>query len=186
MANERQRQLMQEALDEKLAPEEQAELRSYLDTSVRDAVMYQRLKDVDTMLRDAPHERAPHRLAASIMARLAEMAESMDPRHLSRLSGLALAMSLALVAAVMIPALVLVSWLLLTALGAGAGLVAAIEVVVALLAVILGMAEALLHQMQVFLNANPGLLAVMIGLIPVSLIWLIRFAPRKRTSDAAS
>jgi anti-sigma factor RsiW len=181
MANERQKRLMQKALDEPLAPEEQAELRTHLDSSIRDAQAYKRLQEVDTMLRRAPHERAPQRLAATIMARLAEMAERMDPR-LSRISGLALAVALALVGGVMIPVLLLAGWFLLAALFSGAGLVAAIERVVALLAVLIGLAEALLLRIQLFLAANPGLLVLMIGLIPISLGWLIRFAPRKRTA----
>ncbi len=185
MANERQKRLMQEALDENLAPEERAELRSYLDSDVRDAVSYQRLQQVDTMLRRAPHERAPQRLAATIMARLAEMAERMDPR-LSRISGLALAVALGLVAAVMLPVLALVVWLAITVIGSGAGLVAAIERVAALLTVVIGLAQSLMGELQALLAANPELLVLLIGMIPVSLIWLIRFAPRKRTSDAAS
>ncbi len=183
MANERQKRLMQQALDAELAPEEEAELRRHLASSARDAQAYQRLQTVDTMLRSAPHERAPKRLAATIMARLAEMAEQMDPRQLSRISGLALAVALGLVGAVMMPLLALTGWLLLTVIGSGAGLVAAIERVVALLAVILNMAETLLQQLHSFLAANPELLVLMIGLIPVSLLWLIRFAPRKRADS---
>ncbi|MAS37719.1 MAG: hypothetical protein CL610_27230 [Anaerolineaceae bacterium] len=176
---------MQQALDEQLAPDEQAELRRHLDSSVRDAQAYQRLQEVDATLRTAPHERAPHRLAATIMARLAEMAERMDPR-LSRISGLALAVGLALVGAVMIPIFVLAGWLLLTAIASGAGLVAAIERIVGLLAIMMGLAENMLHQLQAFLSAHPELLAIMIGLIPVSMFWLLWYAPRKRASDAVS
>ena len=52
--------------------------------------------------------------------------------------------------------------------------------------VVLNLAESLLHQVQVFLAANPELLVVMIGLIPISLIWLLRFSPRRRRhSDTA-
>jgi ferric-dicitrate binding protein FerR (iron transport regulator) len=174
---------MQESLDEALAPAEKAELRQHLDSSVRDAQMYERLQQVDTMLRNAPHERAPRRLAALIMARIAEVAEQMDPR-LSRVSGLALGLGLGLVAGVMLPLLVLAGWLMLTALGSGAGMVAAIERVVALLAVVMGLAEHLLLELRAFLAAHPGLLALMLGMIPVSLLWLFRFAPRKRATDA--
>lgn len=185
MANERQKRLMQEALDENLAPEEQAELRHYLDSDVRDAQAYQRLQHVDAMLRRAPHERAPQRLAATIMSRLAEMAERMDPR-LSRISGLALAVALGLVAAVMLPVLALAAWLAITVISSGAGLVAAFERVAALLALLIGFGQSLLAELQAMLAENPEILVLLIGLIPVSLIWLIRFAPRKRTSDAAS
>jgi hypothetical protein len=114
------------------------------------------------------------------------MAERMDPRQLSRISGLALAIGLALVGGVLIPVLIFAGWLMLTALFSGAGLVAAIERVIALLAIVLGLGESLMQELQIFLAANPGLLALMLGLIPVSLIWLIRFAPRKRATDPVS
>jgi anti-sigma factor RsiW len=180
MANERQKRLMQQALDAELAPEERAELQRQLDADSRTAAMYQNMQQVDTMLRNPPHERAPRRLAETIMARLSEMAELMDPRQLSRISGLALALSLGLVAGVLLPVLVAAAWLLISGLTSGAGIAAALTQVVALLAVVLGIFETSLTQLRAFLTANPALIVVMLGLIPVSLVGLLRLAPRKR------
>jgi glucan phosphoethanolaminetransferase (alkaline phosphatase superfamily) len=119
-------------------------------------------------------------LAETIMARLSEMAELMDPRQLSRISGLALALSLGLVAGVLLPVLVAAAWLLISGLTSGAGIAAALTQVVALLAVVLGIFETSLTQLRAFLTANPALIVVMLGLIPVSLVGLLRLAPRKR------
>ncbi len=182
MANDRQKRLLQRALDAELAPEERAELQRQLDDDSRTAAMYQNMQQVDTMLRNPPHERAPRRLAETIMARLGEMAELMDPRQLSRISGLALALSLGLVAGVLVPVLVAAAWLLITALTSGAGITAALTQVVALLAVILGLFETSVVQLRAFLAANPAFVVVMLSLIPVSLIGLLRLAPRKRRS----
>jgi anti-sigma factor RsiW len=182
MAGERQRQLMQKALDERLEPEEQAELRQHLDSDARAAGYYERLKQVDTMLHSAPQARAPQGLAAKIMDRLSELAEHMDPR-LSRISGLALAIALGLVAGVMIPLLLLIAWLVISALTTGIGLAATMQQVVAFLAIVIGLGQSALERLQVFVGANSGLIAFLIALIPVSLIWLFRFAPRRRASD---
>jgi anti-sigma factor RsiW len=179
MANERQKRLMQKALDQDLAPEEQTELRQHLDTDARDARLFQSMQQVDKMLQNPPHARAPQRLAATIMARLAEMAEAMDPRQLSRISGLALALSLALVAGVMIPVLLVAAWVMIAALTSGAGLAASIQQVASVLVVIMGLFETFLRQLQAFLSANPALMLVMIGLIPVSLLGLLKLTPRK-------
>ncbi len=180
MANERQKRLMQEALDENLSSEARTELYSHLNQDARDAAAFDRLKQVDHMLRNAPHERAPHRLAMSIMARLAE---TMSPQQLSRISGLALALGLSLVAGIMIPLLVAAGWLLLGALGSAGALTTAIRTIVSLLAVAIALLEAVIRQIQEFLSAHPELPILMISLIPVSLFWLLRFVPRNRSAN---
>lgn len=185
MANERHRRLMQKALDEQLAPEEQAELHQHLEQHTGDADLFRRMKQVDTMLHNPPHERAPQRLAATIMARLAEMAERMDPRQLSRISGLALALGLGLVAVVLLPLLIGIAWLILTAVGSAAGLTGLIQGIAGLLTFVLGVFESLVQGIQAFLSANPELLLLMLGLIPVSLFWLLRSRLRRRTADVS-
>lgn len=179
MANERQKQLMQEELDENLSPEMQAELFSHLERNTRDAENFDRLKQVDHMLRTAPHERAPQSLARSIMAKLVE---SLTPQQLSRISGLALALGLSLVAAVLMPLLVAAGWLVLTALGSATALSSAVSQIVALLSVGITLLETLAQQIQAFLTANPALPALMVLLVPASVLWLWRYLPRNRNS----
>ena len=186
MANERQRRLMQKALDNELAPEEQSELRQHLDMNSNDASMFQRLKQVDEALHNPPHERAPRRLAATIMARLAEMAESMDPRQLSRISGLALALALGLVTVVLMPVLIALGYLILSVVGSAAGLSTLVQGIVSALVLVLDVFDSLIKGLQAFFSANPGLLLLMLGLIPVSLVGLLRIAPRKRATTDAS
>jgi hypothetical protein len=102
MADERQRQLMQEALDQSLPPELLEKLRKQLDNDPQGSQQFNRLKRVDDMLRSAPHERAPARLALSIMAKLAQ---TMNPRQLSTSSSAAVALGLAMVVMVALPVL---------------------------------------------------------------------------------
>lgn len=181
MANERHKRLMQEALDDNLTAETRAELQAHLQHDLRDAEVFERLQQVDHLLRNAPHERAPQRLALSIMARLAQ---SVSPRHLTRISGLALALALALVAAVMMPLLVAAGWLLLSAVGNAGLLATAVQRVVALLAIGITTLQTLIQQIQAFIAANPELPAVIISLIPISLFWLLRVIPRSRSSTS--
>lgn len=180
MANERQKRLMQEALDENLSTEARTELYEHLDQDARDAAAFDRLRQVDHMLRSAPHERAPHRLAMSIMARLAE---TMSPQQLSRISGLALAMGLSLVAAIMLPLLAAAGWLILSAFGSAGALTAAIRTLVGILAVAITLLEMVIRQIQSFLSEHPEVPLLMISLIPISLFWLLRFVPRNRSAN---
>lgn len=177
---------MQRALDNELAPEEQGELSQHLDSHADDARLFQHMKQMDKVLQNPPHERAPRHLAATIMARLADMAERMDPRQLSRMSGLALALALGLVALVLMPVLIAIGWAILTAIGSGAGLTGLIQGIVGALGLVMEVFDTLTANLQAFFAANPGLLLLMLGLIPVSLIGLWRMAPRKRaTSDGS-
>lgn len=179
MANNRQKRLMQEALDDNLTPEARHELQKHLGRDMESAETFDRLQQVDRMLRTAPHERAPRELAMKIMQRLAQVVK---PQQLSRLSGLALALSLSLVALVMMPLLIGLGWLVLSVIGSAAGLSSLIQQVVNLLAFGIVALEVFVQQVQDFLAANPEVPLVMVALIPVSLFWLLRFGPRSMTN----
>ena len=64
--------MMQEALDGQLPDETARKLLDILGRDKAAAKEYERLKRVDALLKRAPHQRAPARLAATIMARLAQ------------------------------------------------------------------------------------------------------------------
>jgi hypothetical protein len=182
MANERQRQrLMQEALDERLNPEAYEELQQRLQTNESEAEEFARLNRVDRMLRTAPHERAPQRLALEIMARLAR---DLSPQQMSHLAGLALALGLALVTLVALPLLLSLSYILLSALGS-AGLNESIHSVVSVLAWIIAAMEAVVQRLQGLLGTYPAAPLVVVAMIPLSLYWLLRTLSR-RASDSES
>ncbi len=180
MANPRQKRLMQEALDEQLNPEAEAELHAHLDEDIRAAEVFDRLKRADHMLRNAPHERAPKTLAFKIMTQIAHLVK---PQQLSRLSGMALALSLSLVALIMMPLLIALGWLILSVIGSAAALNTLIKQIVGLLALGISALEIFAQQLETFLASNPEVPLVMAVLIPVSLFWLLRIAPRSRATD---
>jgi len=168
MASEREKRLMQEALDESLSAEARRELFEQLDQDADASVQFNRLRQVDHILKTAPFERAPERLALAIMARLAKAAE-----HLPRSSGLALALALALVTLLVLPLLIAAGWLVLAALGSAAALSSALQQVVMLLAMVLGVLKVLVERAQEFIASSPQS-AALLALIPVALYGLLR------------
>ncbi len=173
----RQNRLMQEALDKNLPAESLNELYTQLDQSPTDSAEFARLKQVDRMLRAAPFERAPQGLALKIMARLAE---GLQPENLTRTSGLALALGLALVTLLLTPLLAGIGWLLLNTLTSAGALGALIGNIVNLLALVMNSLENLIRGAQEMLKAYPEAPALVVTLIPIAVFWLARFAWQNR------
>ncbi len=182
MANERQRRLMQESLDERLDVEARQELYGHLDANPSDADAYQRLREVDKVLRGAPYARAPRSLALSIFARLAE---GLGPQPLSHISGLAVALALAAVTLLLVPILIGLGVLFLSLIGSVAALNALIQTVAALLSLVYAGIENLARGAQTALTANPQLPTLMLALVPAGLIHLVRTTLLKRSADSA-
>jgi len=167
---------MQEALDKNLPAEALNDLYAQMDRSPADAAEFQRLKQVDRMLKAAPLERAPQALALKIMARLAE---GLQPEQLRCSSGLALALGLAMVTLILTPLLAILGWMILTLISSAAALGTLIGQVVNLLAVLMNSLDALVRGAQDMLKAYPEA-PVLIGLIPLALFWLVRFSSQHR------
>ncbi len=168
---------MQEALDGELESQALHELYDRIDQNPDEAVDFQKLKHVDRMLRAAPLERAPGGLALRVMAKLAE---GLQPENLRRSSGLALALALALVTLVLTPLLAGLGWLILNAVGNAGALTALINQIAGLLSMIMNSLDALVKGAQGMLNTYPEAPVVMVALIPIAVLWLIRFAGHSR------
>lgn len=179
MANERQKNWMQEALDEALPPDSLRELRARLESSPEDAAQYERLQRIDRLLRSAPMERAPATLAVGIMARLGEALS----QRAGRRSSAALALTLAVLAALLLPLLVAFGWLILNTIGSPAALSQALSGLNALLAGVLAAVDGLLASAQRFVEAYPEAPAAALAIIPLSLAWLVRTARKHRSNE---
>ena len=167
---------MQEALDGELESDALHELYTRIDDDPQEASDFQRLKQVDRLLRGAPMERAPQGLALRIMAKLAE---GLQPEHLMRSSGLALALGLALVTLVLTPLLAGLGWLIVNAVGNAGALTALINQIAGLLSLIMNSLDALVQGARDVLNTYPEAPVVMVAIIPIALFWLVRFGWRK-------
>lgn len=179
MANERQRRLMQEAVDKTLPQETLHEFYQQLDRSPRDSAEFQRLRQVDRMLRTAPMERAPQGLALNIMARLME---GLQPDHL-RTSGLALAIGLALVTLFLMPLLGVIGWMLVNAVGSASALTVLIQQIIRVLGIVMTSLGTLVQGAQDILLNYPVAPVLMVSLIPIAAFWLLRFTLKHRALD---
>lgn len=183
MADERQRQLMQEALDQALSPELLDKLRQQLDDDPQGNQQFNRLKKVDDMLRAAPHERAPARLALGIMAKLAQ---TMNPRQLSTASSSAVALGLALVVLVALPVLTVAISMFLSAIGSAAALNIILQQIANLLALVVGMLDALVEGAKSVLQDYPQAPLLIISVVPIMLFWLLKSVEQEKDKGEGS
>ncbi len=173
----RQNRLMQEALDKNLSSQERNDLYSQMDQSPSDAAEFQRLKQIDRTLRNAPQERAPQGLALKVMMRIAE---GLQPEQLRRSSGLALALGLALVTLVVLPLLVVLSLAVVSLITSATALGGLLTQLVHLLGLLVNSFGGLVRGAQEMLRAYPEAPVLMLTLIPIPLLWLARFAWQNR------
>lgn len=173
MANQRQRALMQEALDKSLTPDKLRGLYTEFDHEPEVAAEFNRLKQVDRMLRSAPIERAPQGMALKIMARLAE---GLQVEALRRPSSVALAVGLAVVTLVCAPLLIVLGWLLVSTLTNAAALNGVIAGAVGMIGSLAAAVDALATSAQRVLDAYPEAPVLMLTLIPAAVALLARYA----------
>lgn len=119
MADERnlpQQDMMQEAIDGQLSEEMAQRLVEKLGADQAAAHEFGRLRRVDALLKRAPHQRAPARLAATIMARVAErMRAETELSDLSPEMQRIMMLSLSAATMAMMPMMEAASWLVLNA-----------------------------------------------------------------------
>jgi anti-sigma factor RsiW len=171
MANERNRRLMQEALDDNLSPEARQQLFEELNQNPNESAEYSRLRQVDAILRTAPFEHAPKRMALAIMARLAE-----GVKRQPGISGLALALGLALVTLVATPLLLAAGWLALNAIASAAILGEILKQLVNLLTTLLGALQIFVNEAQTIVSTNPQAPALAAALVALALAGLAGYA----------
>lgn len=194
MANEKRRQLMQEALDEVLAEDARQELLEYLDADADGVREFQNLQRVHDLLSAPPYERAPRRLAATIMARLAEnlkldenqaAATAPDARRAQQveLSQEIVAVALTLVTVATMPMLVTASWMILYAQADPELLTRVLEQVVGLLLLVVRMMEVLLDKAQQLAETDPQAAIALLALIPATLLAITGYMLSRERDD---
>ncbi len=114
--SQQRNEMMQEAIDGQLSDDLAKQLFSILDQDEEAANEFDRLQTVDSLFKRAPHRRAPARLAATIMARLAEKIET-EAKLESMPSAAQQVMMMSMTASIMsmMPMMEAASWLVLNA-----------------------------------------------------------------------
>lgn len=181
MADPRARRLMQESLDDSLSPRATAELRRALDADPLEQDEYARLRQVDKLLKAAPLEGAPQTLATRILARLAEGVQDMAR---SRIGGLALAVALGLVTAVLLPLLIGLGLMLVNTLTNASVLSGVIAWAAGALGALAGLLTSLARGAQEILSAYPEV-PLALTLIPLGGLWLLRVRAAERRESKA-
>ena len=122
MTNDDKRREMHEALDATLDPKAYRKLLQDVEVDTKTAHDYEKLQSVDGALKEArmPPEPVPRRMAANIMAKIAQAEALPTPQPLK--SGMALAVGLSLGAMVGFTGMVLLSWGILSLFGTGTAL----------------------------------------------------------------
>jgi anti-sigma factor RsiW len=176
MADERLVQQMQEALDGTLSPEMTEQLWHHLDTDEEAADQWGRLQSIDDMLRTAPIERAPERIAVTIMARLAQSVQSQaEMEGMPEATEQALMLALSVVVLVMLPTMIAASWLVMQGIASPELLNQVLLQSIALLQMMIQALIILLEQVEALIREEPEMAAVATALIPVVLIGMLDY-----------
>ncbi len=163
-------QRMQEHLDGVLSDELARELLDYLAGDLQASSDYDRLQRLDSLLSSVPHERAPERLALTIMARLAHNIESqVEWDTMPERTRQALMLSLSLVMVVMMPTMVAASWLVLYAQANPRLLSEVISRTIALMQMLIDALVILLEEVEALVRHDPDMSMLAIALIPMML-----------------
>ena len=175
MTDKRKLRLMQDALDKALSPDAEQELNYILDTDPEDAAQFDRLQRVEMLLSAAPHERAPERLALTIMARLAEAAKTETKVQASpEITEEMMQTAIQLVTIAALPMLVGAGWMLLNAQSDPEMLETVLYHVAALLMLVIDVMEVMMEKAQSVYSDDPELAMALLTMIPVLLLALIQ------------
>ena len=170
------KRLMQESLDGHLNPQTLTELYEYLDQDPEAAREYARLEMVDHLLTTASSVRAPGRLAATIMARLAESLEAEAELHdMPEEIRQALMLSFSLVMVAMMPMMMAASYLVVNALADPEVLNRVLERTIALLVVLIDALVILLEEIEAMVHDDPQMATVAMALIPMTLLSILDY-----------
>jgi hypothetical protein len=170
------RQLMQAKLDGQLEPEAELELRKLLKEKPEALEEQAKLEAVHQALATAPHMRAPKRLAATIMAKLAMQLEAQTKMQpMSEEVRMALLLSMSIVEMAMMPVMLAASYMVLKAAYDPAILSRVMDRTIALMLMMIDGLLVLLDEIEEMLKKDPDSARVAMALIPVALLGMLDY-----------
>jgi hypothetical protein len=170
--------LMQEALDETLSFEQQRELAERLENDVDASEAFDQQQRVDDLLQRPPMERAPERLALTIMARIAEMAHQQQQQEgeINAFAEASLRVAAQLVTVATLPLLISASWMLVNAMANPKMLDDVLEKVVGLLLLMIDVMSVLMEKAEEVAADDPELALAILSMMPVVTLDLVEIA----------
>ena len=176
------RRMMQENLDGSLDANDAEELWQKLAQDEEAAGENARLEQVHQTLATAPHVRAPRRLAATIMARLAQTIEAQAKMQaLPAETKLALLMSMSIVQVSMMPVMLAATYMVVRYNRNPAIIGRVTQRVIALQVMMIDALVVLLDEVERMIEKDPDSAPVAMSLIPVALMGMVDYI--KEESD---
>jgi anti-sigma factor RsiW len=170
------RRMMQENLDGSLDAQRAEELWQFLAKDEQAAEEHAQLEQVHQTLARAPHVRAPQRLAATIMARLAKTIEAQaELQQLPAEVKLALMMSMSIVQVAMMPVVLAATYMVVRYQRNPVVLGRVIQRVIALQVMMIDALVVLLEEVERMIAKDPESAPVAMSLIPVALMGMLDY-----------
>jgi len=176
MTDNRLENMMEDALNGELSEHEQLELQQRLETNPEEAKTFDKQLRVDSILSRPPHERAPTRLALTIMARIAETAKAEQRAHkpMTELDEAMLNVAIQMVTVATMPLLIGASYLILNSASDPELMDAVLEQVALLLILVIDVMKVLLEEAQMLFEEDPQSAMALLTLIPITLLELVK------------
>lgn len=169
-------EMMQERLDGNLDAQREAELLRHLQQAPEAAEQNASLEAVHDMLVRAPLERAPSRLAATIMARLARaVQEQAERQELPEEVKQALLLAMNLVILQMTPVLLASSYMVLNAQARPKALSNAVNRTVMLMVMMIDGMGVLIDEMEALVREDPRMAPVALSLMPTIMTAMLNY-----------
>ncbi len=170
------RRMMQEKLDGQLDAQTQEALQEHLKLDEQAAEEQAKLETLHEKLATAPSMRAPSRLAATIMARLAKTVEAQaELEPLPQEVQMALMLTVSIVQMMMMPVMLAASYMVLNAQYSPQLLTRVMERSVALIVMMIEGLVILLEEVERMIEKDPEMAPVAMSLIPVALMGMIDY-----------
>lgn len=170
------RRMMQEKLDGELDSQAEQLLHEHLQKDERAAEEQAKLETLHHQLATAPAMRAPSRLAATIMARLAKHLEAqaqLEP--MPEEVRLALMLTVSVVQMAMMPIMLAASYMVLNTQYSPELLTRVMQRTIALLIMMIDGLVLLLEEIEDMIKKDPDMAPVAMSLVPVALMGMIDY-----------
>jgi anti-sigma factor RsiW len=169
------RELIVDALDGQLSPEQEAQLRKQLERDPQAALDFDAQQQIDSMLHRPPQERAPERLAETILARLAMVVQQQAQMNASpEMTEATMQVALALVTAATLPLVVGAAYLLLNARANPEALEAVLAQVASFFMLVIDIMKVMIAEAQAAFKTDPEAALALLTLIPLTLLALVK------------
>ncbi len=170
------RRMMQEQVDGELDPQTEHALHEHLQKDEQAAEEHAKLETLHQKLATAPAMRAPNRLAATIMARLAKTIEVQAKQEpLPQEVELALMLTVSMVQMMMMPMMMAASYMVLNAQYSPKLLTRIMEHSVALIVMVIEGLVVLLEEVEEMIKRDPQMVPIAMSLIPTALMGMLDY-----------